>query len=823
MATQHIKETDQKEKMLQPSQDDSAPVLRNSPAPLNFHTPSQFGISVQSFTPTSSRHTEKSRLAQLKARRRSSVGARGSPETNSLIRFIGQQRMKDSPKLRTPQHVRGSPYLPRIASTLTQKMASFQNLLNLEASEACDPMPRQNDSTGGCVMTRDNLSDVNNQEERKENHTPVTSPTPSKRRRVGPLNGCQVKIGKEHAPYLDLNLRDKEDNKKAVKECGDDVTPDGLPSSETETTRPLLLSPLLHIEHKPPTFFSPHRQDNVVELDIPRGSCDPTSDSTDESSSAFQISSLPPLLEMKPAGQETSSGTFAAKKNKRRVHFGGALSPEVYDRNLPPSTPLHKGGTPVRGPTPGGVLKLCSVLKTPQRYERHTPVDQPNLSSPIGFGASPILAIPRKCIYIEDDGANESEKVLFPFIEDSDFAEISNAEFFCKTQLNLNNAFHEELLSTVETTESGTNPATHVNVLNETVSLSEEALPVAVSEAPSRLRNRKKKEVAKPKSIVELRASPRSRKRKLTEESKPVKRLTRSATQPSEKFKLATARRWKKEVNRSLYGCREYASNNPSLSPIAESFLNQFPAAQNTPIGRCEDESPNLSAASGPMKAEAHDASTFPMSISKRTSEKNRGTPSTGVKGPELKMKVNVSDRDLLCVELEISENHKDEIATLPGVSIEVSSVPDQDGTEAQCTLTAADTATAMAECPLTGDDHTIGGVGLTCQQAQIVSGSSVNPTEEQPDPGSSGPGQKDLAPWQADFNFEDVFKPVATRGQRFVRRSLRNQESMAEDGVDTGLAWFPRVSPESRRESVRRSMRRRSGITLPLTVQPLV
>ncbi|XP_061907584.1 cell division cycle-associated protein 2 isoform X2 [Entelurus aequoreus] len=800
------KETDQKEKMLQPSQDDSAPVLRNSPAPLNFHTPSQFGISVQSFTPTSSGHTEKSRLAQLKARRRSNVGARGSPETNSLIRFIAQQRMKDSPKLRTPQHVRGSPNLPRIASTLTQKMASFQNLLNLEESEACDPMPRQNGSTGGCVMTRDNLSDVNDQEERKENHTPVMSPTPSKRRRVG----CQVKIGEEHASYLYLSLRDKEDNRKAVKECSDDVTTEGLPSSETEATRPLLLSPLLHIEHKPPTFFTPHRQDNVVEFEIPRGSCDPTSDSTDESSSAFQISSLPPLLEMKPAGQENSSGTPAAKKNKRRVHFGGALSPEVYDRNLPPSTPLHKGGTPVRGPTPGGVLKLCSVLKTPQRNERHTPVDQPDLSSPIEFGASPVLAIPRKCIYIEEDGANESEKNLFPFIKDSDFAEISDAEFFCTTQLNLNNAFHEELLSTVETTESGTNPATHVNVLNETVSLSEEALPVAVSEAPSRLRNRKKKDVAKPKSIVELRASPRSRKRKLPEESKPVKRLTRSATQPSEKFKLATARRWKKEVNRSLYGCREYASKNPSLSPIAESFLNQFPAAQHTPIGRCEDGSPNLSTAGGPMKAEAQDASTFPMSISKRTTEKNRGTPGTGVEELELKRKVNVSDSDLLCVELEISENHKDEMATLPGVSIEVSSVPDQDGTEAHCALTAADTATAMAECPLTDDDHTIVEVGLTSQQAQIVSGSSVNPTEEQPDPGSSGPGQKDLAPWQADFNFEDVFKPVATRGQRSVRRSLRNQKSLAEDGDDAGLAWFPRVSPERRRESIRRSLRRR-------------
>lgn len=73
-----------------------------------------------------------------------------------------------------------------------------------------------------------------------------------------------------------------------------------------------------------------------------------------------------------------------------------------------------------------------------------------------------------------------------------------------------------------------------------------------------------------------------------------------------------------------------------------------------------------------------------------------------------------------------------------------------------------------------------------------------------------------DLAPWQADFNFEDVFKPVATRGQRSVRRSLRNKGN-AENS--TGLAWLPQTPPDSTKEARRRTRSRRLCAALP--VQP--
>lgn len=47
--------------------------------------------------------TDKSGAAKLKARRKSSIGARGSPETNSLIRFMAQQKIKSASPSQSPE------------------------------------------------------------------------------------------------------------------------------------------------------------------------------------------------------------------------------------------------------------------------------------------------------------------------------------------------------------------------------------------------------------------------------------------------------------------------------------------------------------------------------------------------------------------------------------------------------------------------------------------------------------------------------------------------------------------------------------------------
>lgn len=95
-----------------------------------------------------------------------------------------------------------------------------------------------------------------------------------------------------------------------------------------------------------------------------------------------------------PGGGE-SAGVSSVRK-KKTVRFGGPLAPEFFDKTLPPSTPLQKGATPARAPTPGHGL-LRPLLKTPQRSESKTHQAQPDLASPSMFGASPTFSLPRSC------------------------------------------------------------------------------------------------------------------------------------------------------------------------------------------------------------------------------------------------------------------------------------------------------------------------------------------------------------------------------------------------------------------------------------------
>lgn len=114
------------------------------------------------------------------------------------------------------------------------------------------------------------------------------------------------------------------------------------------------------------------------------------------------------------AGEDVCAGKPTVGNKKKSVRFGGPLSPEFFDKNLPPSTPLQKGGTPARAPTPGGNLNLRSVLKTPQRSDMETTQAQPDLSSPTVFGASPTLKMPQnhRMIPVGEDSEETEGKVL---------------------------------------------------------------------------------------------------------------------------------------------------------------------------------------------------------------------------------------------------------------------------------------------------------------------------------------------------------------------------------------------------------------------------
>ncbi|XP_030271520.1 cell division cycle-associated protein 2 isoform X3 [Sparus aurata] len=876
----------QKEKLLASSEEDSPSVVNDTSSQLNFSelTPCQFGISVQSFTPASlSKSKEKSRLAQLKARRRSNIGVRGSPETNSLICFMARQRMKTPPTFQTPELVRSSPFLPRVASTLKQKMASFQNLMDVEESEVCDPMPRQDRNTGGCIKTRDYLSDGYSCDGGKENHPPLMTPTPSKRRCLRPLEPCQLEIRETSAPILHLSLEQEED-KEPVTQA---VTEGLLPSSEAvEEAQAVLISPLPHVdlELQDCSPAKNQQQDCVFELQSPSKPPPDASAAASPArpSSSFRIPSLPSLLEMKPTGEDDSTETSKVKNKKKSVRFGVPLSPEFFDKNLPPSTPLQKGGTPARAPTPGGSLKLRSLLKTPQRSESQTPQSQPDLNSPTAFGASPTLAMPRnrRMHSVGDDSEEEDGKIVFPSMEEIDSAVACDTESTWDTErLNLNTAFQEESLSQ-SLTESDAKPSitSQMDAQNELTSVPGQEKQL---EAPAQTRNRRKKR-PRPEleSSNEAPARSGSRKRK-PEESEPVKRSTRSAAKSaSGKIKMtSTARRqWSKDVDRSLYSSRAYASKNPTLSPITErlSLIGQSPATQQTPSTGCT--APNHENHLNPeitndsqttaeptlidaLKNPSEDSITSPNSSKDSTAGMSRRLSGPRLKGSGLKKrKVSVAE---LQTGGAMEEHCEDQNSTSLEVSRETlltHAVPHQGGADMELNVqTSAATHCTDSEgklecdvstdapsldCPPSGEESnnaepaqrknnrrsSANSSHLQEQGNQVEEHQTSHEVGERPAAGqqentirSSSDGQEeegatslDLAPWQADFNFEDVFKPVATRGQRSVRRSLRNQ-STAEHSA--GLAWLPWSSPESSKEARRRTRGRRLSAAPP--VQP--
>ncbi|NWV23325.1 KI67 protein, partial [Origma solitaria] len=72
----------------------------------------------------------------------------------------------------------------------------------------------------------------------------------------------------------------------------------------------------------------------------------------------------------KRISQKRKSGEMLPQTlgKRKRVSFGGHLSPELFDKSLPPNSPLKKGALPARlslpyGNSPRAVLKKAQGLK----------------------------------------------------------------------------------------------------------------------------------------------------------------------------------------------------------------------------------------------------------------------------------------------------------------------------------------------------------------------------------------------------------------------------------------------------------------------------
>ncbi|KAJ3604416.1 hypothetical protein NHX12_029157 [Muraenolepis orangiensis] len=775
----------------------------NSFSPVDFTeiSPSTFGISIQSFTTdrkvitaTMVLSVDKTHLAKIKARRRATIGLRGSPDTNSLIRFMALQRAKTSQVLKTPEAVKSSPFRPRVSSALKEKMSSFQGLIDVEEGGSCDPVawPQQDLSDGNLDSDKENCS----------------GSVPRKRRRVGSPGGCETKISEASCGA----------SSPILQHFSSRADPE-FPSLASHTVKASESSFELQNSGAPLPV-------GLGDLPAPCALLFPAS------------SSIPALLEMKPFGKHTEltwpfiwslAPAFEARANstgkKKRVRFGGPLSPELFDKSLPPSTPLQKGRTPGHPQTPSLGLGsgLRSLLKTPQR----------------DF-CSPLSTLSTQHWRSAQTPENNFGKIVFPSMEEADSPSVADTDTWITQPLDLNAAFHEQSLT--ESLPGGCAAA------------EPEAKPSEAPQAPPEELPRPQL-VEEPAPAVDAQTHSSRPRRKPPQEGEPVKRSSRVAAK-SATGKKKKARRWgSKEVDRSLYGSRAYASKNSDLSPITEGLGSQGPslAPQSPRCGKhSKDIGENLARLFWPASEEevsghpAPDEVTLPVPLLQSEDTAPHTEPSEApapapaafpdqensvsgrkkrASGPVRVLRRqgrNVSVcRELPEVQVEGTAPGQDLAAVKPGQSED---------------LTVADVVTCDVEGqspqPLRGAEAHAG-EGLE-PQSHITLPSPVAPC---PPPAVEAEvivatpmvieAQVALAPWQTDFTLEDVFKPTASRRQRSVRRSLRNRNNINininnnnnNEHCDSGLTWVAQTSPESIREVRRRTRGRRlSSIPGPQT-----
>lgn len=814
-------------------------------------TPSHFGISTDSFI--TFKEKDKSRVGQLKSRRRSTIGVRGSPETNSLIRFRAKEILKTPP--RTPQQMLENPLFSGCDS-IKQKMAAFQRLMGEEEedgeeSAAPETEEKKNERVGG-GSTGDTQAGSGSGSEETGNrltpvsHRPAATPPPSKRRRRVPPGFCTEEIQEEPVPDLQNILKQEPE----------------VICSQFKSPAPV---PVLGLG----------------------------------SDSQSQLMSLPMLS--KPEVMRTDDPEVSSVSKKKRVRFGAPLSPEFFDKTLPPSTPLQKGATPLRPPSSTG--RKPSLLKTPQRFE--PPLPQPDFYSPKDNGASPEFRIPRSRRDEEEDGDEVfryGEKISFPVLEEESDPPAHHSTDAVPAEgpdpaLHppspaagsecMDTAFQEEVdpLSSSTTDPPPTLSAEPESSLEPQLNQEDQQRPespASTAEA-SRPRGRKRKQQA------ERESEPKT-KQVIQEQEQLVetRRSSRCAAASAKgKLKTASAKRrfGSKEVDRSLYGKRDYASKNPLLSPIIETTPASLPntptppplphtdvnsapdsnaTSQTTIIPKASsgasDGTAGLVAAAAlfrsrflqPSTATQLQANESTTAVDDSSSQSEAdlasddtlcqtGVAQSGVKAPKARRnsgrpagrrrsansaRANSARARRLSGSAQEHETNDleepEEPASVGSSGSESSETSESTETPTSEQIETQNQINEFAFTAKTSDNaqpKTTTYEKAENEPRQDPLETNQSPEELAEDPKHpTEPSEPVLESWQeANFNIEDVLKPVKTKSRGSVRRSLRNRRSV--DVQASGLAWVEHTSPELMAAGRRRTRSRQSAVYQPATV----
>ncbi|KAM9082559.1 cell division cycle-associated protein 2 isoform 5-T5 [Megaptera novaeangliae] len=502
-------------------------------SPLNFSTVTveQLGITPESFVKNSS---GKSSSYLKKSRRRSTVGVRGSPETNHLIRFIAQQRNLKNASLTKNSPCQGSPVLYRNVHSLREQISAFQSAFHsIKENEKMTDCPEFSEMEGEFKTTastkKESLGECQ-QCEFPANLSSKRQRTSSPSSSDGNLTdafGLQIhnvaafpNTDRQCAVETSANLSEKSSESGLNQQSRCLVGEYPLLSELTEASSEQTDSDVCHLSclHlyvegiQVADSVEGERSSDAVSVDkFTEERRDNLCDGGTHPNLILNLANC--CKERKAEGQENCKVPDSLNMRKRkRVTFGEDLSPEVFDESLPANTPLRKGETPV-------CKKDLSTL------------------SPLLLEQSPA---PEGLLQPNFDDKGENLENIEPL--QVSFAGLSPLS--TDTFASSNN--HEKIASCKVGRATRTS-----NRRSQLISVSEESVC----------------------NLFNTEAQPCKEKkinRRKSQESKRADRTLPRKNQVLKSCRRKKAKGKKKSVQKSLYGERDIASKKPLLSPIPE-------------------------------------------------------------------------------------------------------------------------------------------------------------------------------------------------------------------------------------------------------------
>ncbi|XP_059687484.1 cell division cycle-associated protein 2 [Gavia stellata] len=274
---------------------------RREPVDFATVTIAEFGITQESFTERSIGKSPTS----LKFRRRSAIGVRGSPENNTLIRYLAQQRSNRQKEAFKQVSSFEHENVRSLKDKIDAFQASFKSVKEVEGETGFSGVSQVDDASpeSGCyfsdaVRTEDIRSDV-----------------------VSDVSRKKVSFVEE----LSLEIFDESKPPVTPLQMGNTSLNDHTQSG-------------FHLRSVLKKMPMKQLMDSMKEY---------SNDAVDRGGGeSLAVSNCAEIFEALPT--EKTERHSSEKSKKKRVTFGEVLSPEIFDETLPANTPLRKGATPVR-------------------------------------------------------------------------------------------------------------------------------------------------------------------------------------------------------------------------------------------------------------------------------------------------------------------------------------------------------------------------------------------------------------------------------------------------------------------------------------------